>query len=148
MQKVSIVLPDDGERLHVGHATDMRVLEDGTTTGHRLGLTESRLGPGSERPPQHRHPAHDEAFYVVSGLVTFTVGADDIEAPAGTLVMVPPGAPHTFGNRSDADAVLLTAFSDARYIGFFRDITTAAGPDEVLDLRARYGTVITDEYAS
>ena len=35
MAEVSVVGPDDGERLHIGSAVTMRVLEDGETTGHR-----------------------------------------------------------------------------------------------------------------
>ena len=35
---------------------------------------------------------HEELYLVVSGHATFTVGADEVDAPAGTLVYVPdPG---------------------------------------------------------
>src|SRR5437016_7390845 len=70
----------------------MRILEDGRTTGHRLGVGEITIPPGTAGPPQHRHAQHDEGFYVVSGTARFTVGDTWYDATPGTLVMVPPGA--------------------------------------------------------
>lgn len=125
MAKVSIVGPDDGESIRLTPSVQMRVLEDGSTTGHRLGIAVSTLGPHTPGPPQHRHLRHDEDFYVVSGLLRFTVGDEDHDAGPGTLVMVPPGAPHTFANPGDEPAVLLTTFTPDLYVQYFRD---PAGP--------------------
>ncbi|MFD5316662.1 cupin domain-containing protein [Streptomyces sp. NPDC127098] len=118
---VSVVGPNDGETILLG-ATRMRVLEDGGTTGHRLGIAESVLAPHTPGPPQHRHAQHDEGFYVVSGTVRFTVGEDEYDATPGTLVMVPPRAPHTFANVTDQPAVMLSTFTPARYVRYFRDL--------------------------
>src|SRR6266702_3919488 len=95
MTEVSVVGPGHGEVIQLG-ATQMRILEDGQTTGHRLGMGEITLAPHTQGPPQHRHARHDEGFYVVSGTARFTVAETTYEAPARTLVMVPTGAPHTF----------------------------------------------------
>ena len=100
----------------------MRILEDGRTTGHRLGMGEITLAPHTEGPPQHRHAPHDEGFYVVSGTARFTVGETTYEAAAGTLVMIPPGAPHTFANPGDEPAVLLNTFTPDLYVQYFRDL--------------------------
>jgi mannose-6-phosphate isomerase-like protein (cupin superfamily) len=100
----------------------MRILEDGSTTGHRLGVGEIILPPHTDGPPQHRHARHDEGFYVVSGTASFTVGETSYEAPAGTLVMVPPGAPHTFANPTGAATVLLNTFTPDLYVEYFRDL--------------------------
>ena len=100
MTKASIVGPQDGEAVHLGPIT-MRIMEDGSTTGHRLGIGEITLAPHSSGPPQHRHGRHDEGFYVVSGTARFTVGTEEYDAPAGTLAMIPPGAPHSFANPTD-----------------------------------------------
>jgi mannose-6-phosphate isomerase-like protein (cupin superfamily) len=97
MVKASIVGPSGGEVVPLGPTT-MRILEDGGTTGHRLGIGEITVAPHSDGPPQHRHARHDEGFYVVSGTARFTVGTQTYDAPAGTLAMIPPGAPHTFAN--------------------------------------------------
>jgi quercetin dioxygenase-like cupin family protein len=98
MTDVSLVGPADGEVLQLG-PTRLRILEDGRTTQHRLGLAEITLAPHTAGPPQHRHAAHDEGFYVVAGTARFTIGQTTYEAAAGTFVMIPPGAPHTFANR-------------------------------------------------
>src|ERR1700728_4352236 len=120
MTEVSVVGPADGEVLRLG-TTQMRIVEDGRTTGHRLGLGEITLAPHTEGPPQHRHARHDEGFYVVSGTASFTVGDTTHEAPAGTWVMVPPGAPHTFANRVDEPAVLLNTLTPDVYVQYFHD---------------------------
>lgn len=112
---VSIVKPDGGDAIALGPIR-MRILEDGGTTGHRLGIGEITLPPRTDGPPQHRHARHDEGFYVVSGSATFTVGETTYDAPAGTLVMVPPGAPHTFANLGDEPAVLLNTFTPDLYV--------------------------------
>src|SRR2546430_2386561 len=82
MNDVSIVVPDGGEIIELGPAR-MRILEDGRTTAHRLGIGEITLAPHSAGPPQHRHAQHDEGFYVVSGTGRFTVGQTVYEAPRG-----------------------------------------------------------------
>ena len=125
----------------------MRILEDGRTTGHRLGIGEITLAPHTEGPPQHRHARHDEGFYVVSGTARFTVGEKGYEAPAGTLVMIPPGAPHTFANPGDEPAVLLNTFTPDLYVQYFRDLRDmiAGGqdlsPQATIQVMSRYATV-------
>ncbi len=131
MTEVSVVGPGGGEVIHLG-PTQLRILEDGHSTGHRLGMAEIRLAPRTTGPPQHRHARHDEGFYVVSGIACFTVGTTTYEAPAGTLVMIPPGVPHTFANPGDEPAVLLNTFTPDLYVQYF---TGSAGHD-----RRRPGT--------
>jgi quercetin dioxygenase-like cupin family protein len=48
-------------------------------------------------PKLHRHP-YEEVFVVQEGTVTFTAGADVIEARGGQAVVVPAGVPHKFVN--------------------------------------------------
>ncbi|MFG2941592.1 cupin domain-containing protein [Streptomyces sp. NPDC048282] len=142
---VSVVGPGDGEVLMLG-TTRMRVLEDGRTTGHRLGLAESVLAPHTPGPPQHRHARHDEGFYVISGSVRFTVGDEEYDATAGTLVMVPPGAPHTFANVTGEPAVMLSTFTPDLYVQYFRDLRDlfATGgppsPQASAEVMSRYAT--------
>src|SRR5580698_11404588 len=145
MAQVSVIGPDGGESIQLG-PTRMRILEDGSTTGHRLGMGEITLAPHTDGPPQHRHARHDEGFYVVSGTARFTVGQTTYDAPAGTLVMVPPGAPHTFANVSDEPVVLLNTFTPDLYVQYFRDLhdmISAGNPltgDVIVDVMARYAT--------
>ncbi|MEV4180374.1 cupin domain-containing protein [Streptosporangium canum] len=142
---VSVVGPGDGETILLG-TTRMRVLEDGSHTGHRLAITESVLAPHTQGPPQHRHALHDEGFYIISGAVRFTVGDEDYDATAGTLVMIPPGTPHTFANLTRQPAVMLSTFTPDLYVQYFRDLqhVIADGrpptPQATIDAMSRYAT--------
>ncbi|MEV0842027.1 cupin domain-containing protein [Actinocatenispora sera] len=137
---VSVVGPGDGETIVLG-TTRLRILEDGTNTGHRLGLVESVLAPHTPGPPQHRHAQHDEGFYVISGTVRFTVADKDYDATAGTLVMVPPGAPHTFANVTDEPATMLSTFTPDRYVQYFRDLQDMIASGQALTPQANIQTM-------
>ena len=149
--EVSVVGPEGGEAIQLG-STRMRILEDGSTTAHRLGVGEITIAPHTTGPLQHRHAQHDEGFYVVSGAVRFTVGDTDHDAAAGSFVMVPPGAPHTFANLGDVPAVLLNTFTPDLYVQYFRDLKdmiaggqglTAEGTIQVM---SRYATTPATEF--
>lgn len=152
MADMSIVGPDGGESIQLG-PTRMRILEDGSTTNHRLGIGEITLAPHTDGPPQHRHARHDEGFYVVSGLARFTVGTKSYDAPAGTLVMLPPGAPHTFANPTEGTTVLLNTFTPDLYVQYFRDLRQmiADGHDldetALIDAMRRYATEPATDFA-
>jgi mannose-6-phosphate isomerase-like protein (cupin superfamily) len=150
--EVAITGPDSGEPIQLGPIR-IRILEDGSTTGHRLGMGEITVPPHTDGPPQHRHARHDEGFYVVSGTAQFTVGETSYDAPAGTLVMVPPGAPHTFANPGDTPAILLNTFTPDLYVQYFRDLQNMidAGqpltPASTIEVMARYATEPATDYA-
>ena len=152
MTQVSVIGPDGGEAIQLGPIR-MRILEDGRTTGHRLGVGEITIPPGTAGPPQHRHAQHDEGFYVVSGTARFTVGDTMYDAAPGTLVVVPPGAPHTFANPGPEAVVLLNTFTPDLYVRYFRDLRqmiadglplTAESTEQAM---SRYATVTATGYA-
>lgn len=153
MAEVSIIGPTGGEVIQLG-AIQMRILEDGRTTGGRLGLGEITIAPHSDGPAQHRHSQHDEGFYVVSGRARFTVGAMTYDAPAGTLVMVPPEAPHAFSNPGDEPAVILNTFTPDFYVQYFRDLRdvvvngAALTPAVGAQVMNRYGTTLVTPAAT
>lgn len=60
-------------------------------------LVHSRPGAG---PVLHRHP-YEETFIVQEGTATFTVEEETVEAHAGQIVVVPPGAAHKFVNSGE-----------------------------------------------
>jgi pimeloyl-ACP methyl ester carboxylesterase/mannose-6-phosphate isomerase-like protein (cupin superfamily) len=152
MTEVAIVAPDGGELIELGPAR-MRILEDGGTTAHRLGIGEITLAPHSDGPQQHRHAKHDEGFYVVSGTARFTVGRATYDAPPGTMVMVPPGAPHTFANPGDEPLVIVNTFTPDLYVQYFRDLRDALADGRQTPAQAaaqamsRYATTPATDYA-
>ena len=149
---MTLIESGEGERVLAG-PVHLRILEDGSTTSHRLGIVEITIAPHTAGPPQHRHARHDEGFYVVSGTARFTVGAKSYDAPAGSLVMVPPGAPHTFANPGDEPVVLLNTFTPDLCVRYCRDLheMIAAGQplsdQAVVGVMARYATVPATGFA-
>ena len=117
------------------------VLDDGTATGGRIGLVACELSPGWVGPPQHVHAATDETWFVLTGAVRFTTGAETFVATPGRSVTAPRGTPHTFANADpDAPATLFCTVSPAHYVDYFRELATLAltpeGRFDPADMRA------------
>jgi mannose-6-phosphate isomerase-like protein (cupin superfamily) len=144
MAQASIVSPHDGEVVLPG-PVQVRMIEDGSGTSHRLAVAILTVPPHTDGPPPHWHQKHDETFYVISGTVRFTVGETDHDVPAGAFVSVPTGAEHTFANPHDEPATVLNTFTPDLYVGYFRDLSRLASsgemtPDAILAVMARYAT--------
>lgn len=78
------------------------------TTAGRVAVIE-HLAPQGAGSPLHVHHREDEWFYVTEGSLTFWVGDEVIEAPAGTFVYGPRDVPHTFIVSSAQARFLLVA---------------------------------------
>lgn len=87
----------------------------------------------------------------MAGTATFTVGKETHNAPAGTLVMIPPGAPHTFANTSEQPVILLNTITPDLYVQYFRDVRDSGAPttaDQVTGLMARYASEPATTYVT
>jgi quercetin dioxygenase-like cupin family protein len=99
-----------------------------------ISLFEAELGPHSLSGPLHVHGAEDAVSYVLEGRLTFQVGDDVIEAPAGTAVIQPRGIRHTFWNASDSKARALDVVTPGGLEHFYEDAAAAvAGAPDALD---------------
>src|SRR6266487_1955282 len=76
------------------------------TTAGRVAVIE-HLAPQGAGSPLHVHHREDEWFYVTEGALTFWVGGEVIDAPAGSFVYGPRDIPHTFDVVSDEARFLL-----------------------------------------
>src|SRR5689334_9929422 len=84
------------------------------TAGLRLKVSSAQTGgtlevaeiAGTGSPPPHVHREHDECFYIIEGLFTFTLGTEVLEAPADSVVFVPRGTPHAFARSDGARALV------------------------------------------
>ena len=63
------------------------------STGGMLTLIESYTDGGA---PLHVHTNEDEAFYVIEGTITVTVGDEHYEAGPRSFVFLPRGIPHAW----------------------------------------------------
>ena len=93
-------------------------------TDGRVAVIE-HLGPRGAGSPLHVHSREDEWFYVTDGELTFWVGGEVIEAPAGSFVYGPRGIPHTFEVASEEARFLLVA-EPAGFEGFLRGVAQPA----------------------
>ncbi|KAI9817416.1 MAG: hypothetical protein M1827_001025 [Pycnora praestabilis] len=118
-ENINLVPSTGGEIIKIGPVT-LRVMEDGSHTDNRIGTVEITLPPHTAGPPQHWHQMHDETFLITKGVVRFTTRDKHHDSHEGDYVVVPPKAPHTFENASDAEARFLNTFTPAFYVDYFR----------------------------
>jgi mannose-6-phosphate isomerase-like protein (cupin superfamily) len=76
-----------------------------------LAMTYSRYASGEKGTELHVHRTHDDFWFILSGELTFDLGAGDDTvtevARAGDFVIVPSMVPHGFRNDSDAEVEYL-----------------------------------------
>jgi quercetin dioxygenase-like cupin family protein len=103
--------PGDGEVITRRDEREVLILAETP----EVAITWSRYAPREEGPDLHVHREHTDAFYVLSGELTFLVGAagEPVRAPAGTYVAVVPGVVHTFTNDGDAESTFLNFHAPA-----------------------------------
>jgi mannose-6-phosphate isomerase-like protein (cupin superfamily) len=107
-----VVHPGEGHR--VGNVEFLARTAD--TPRFTFGVIE--IAAGRDLEP-HVHADEDDAFYILDGVMTFTLGAETIIATPGTFVLVPPGVEHGFANRGEVPVRMLNVHAPA---GFDRRI--------------------------
>jgi mannose-6-phosphate isomerase-like protein (cupin superfamily) len=110
--KPVIVPPGEGHR--VGNVEFLARTAD--TPRFTFGIIEFQ--PGRELEA-HVHADEDDAFYILSGELTFLLGGERVPAPPGTFVLVPPGTEHGFRNDGEEPVRMLNIHAPA---GFDRRI--------------------------
>jgi len=118
--KAIVVAPGSGRR--VGNVEFLALSEDSP----RFNLSVITMAPGRDGPDAHAHADEDDAFYVLDGELQFVVEDQDVRAPAGTFVLVPPGVVHTFRNASSSPVRILNVHAPA---GFDRRLLGESGTD-------------------
>jgi quercetin dioxygenase-like cupin family protein len=109
--------PEEGEALWAfGFLATLKASSE--TTDGRVAVIE-HLGPQGAGSPLHVHHREDEWFYVLDGELTFLVGGEVVNAPAGSFVYGPRDVPHTFIVASEQARFLLVA-EPAGFEKFFR----------------------------
>lgn len=106
-----------------------RFLATAAQTNGRYSLFEAVLRPG-EGAPFHLHSREEEAFFVLSGDMTFYTESETIPAPSGTFLNASVGDVRGFRNETDEPArmLILVAPSGLEEM-FLEDGTVLEGPD-------------------
>jgi mannose-6-phosphate isomerase-like protein (cupin superfamily) len=84
-----------------------------TETLGAYSVFETMLPSGFPGPKPHTHTA-EEAWYVIEGTLRFSMNERDIVAEAGSFVLAPRGARHSFISVGDGPVKMLTIFSPPR----------------------------------
>jgi len=108
MSDYTVIGLDDAPDVLGDYPGEMRFLT-GPLAAEQAALTWRRMPPdtGGRGSYGHRHRTQEELYLVVEGTLTFKVGDDVFEAPAGTAVRVPPRTLRSVHNDGDADVVLV-----------------------------------------
>jgi quercetin dioxygenase-like cupin family protein len=110
--KAIIVPPGEGRRF--GNVEFLARTVD--TPRFNLGIIH--FAPGRELEA-HVHEGEDDSFYILDGELTFLLSGEEVRAPAGTFVLIPPGVEHGFRNNTDSVVRILNVHAPA---GFDRRI--------------------------
>jgi quercetin dioxygenase-like cupin family protein len=98
--------PDEGRSYPMGERLSTVFKADGSETAGLYSISEWWLEPHTKGPGSHQHP-EDDVFFVLGGTMSFLLGDEWTEAPAGSFVLVPGGVSHSFENRTDLRAGFL-----------------------------------------
>jgi mannose-6-phosphate isomerase-like protein (cupin superfamily) len=94
-------------RLVGPRGTQIRFLRTAAETEGALVELETVLPPGTKGPPLHIHLRERESYRVTDGELAIRADRYWRLFCEGEAVVVEPGTPHTFANRSDAPATFV-----------------------------------------
>lgn len=135
--------PGQGERIHfMGQISLIRAR--GEDTGGLFSLAETRT-PKGNGPPPHVHEREDEAFFILDGAFSITIGEETFEAKPGSFVFAPRGIPHAYVATESGRH--LTLVSPPGVERFFADASEAfiAGPAAVAAVAERFGVTTLEQ---
>lgn len=108
----------------------LRLLATTERTGGAFALGEFSGGEGRWTVP-HVHAQTEESFYVLEGSFTFTLGDEELEASAGSFILVPRGTRHVMRAGSGGGR-FLTLWTPGGLEAMFVELSRM-GPDSLRD---------------
>jgi mannose-6-phosphate isomerase-like protein (cupin superfamily) len=132
-----------GETIALGASTALFKAEGSDGEG-TFSLTETTIAPGFPGPVPHVHDGLADSFYVLDGVLVVRLGANEVEAPAGSFAFIPPGNVHTFSNPGTTPARVLNLMAPGgleQYLKEAAQAMPAAGPPDpavMAEIASRY----------
>ncbi len=115
---------------------DYRVRISGDESNGRSFVFEAVIPPDMG-PPPHIQTREEEAFYILEGEITFSIGSEARRVSAGSFVHVPRGVVHSFKNETSEPAKVLIWFSPAGIEKMFERL--AESFDNFIEVGEEYG---------
>jgi quercetin dioxygenase-like cupin family protein len=128
------MMKGSGETIYHLGVVDMRLLAASGDTAGEFALGEFRGAAGPWTVP-HVHRQSLEAFYILDGRFTFTVGKEERLVEPGALVVVPRDTRHVLQAEEDGGR-LLVLWTPAGLEQMFVELSNLA-PDALRDPEAR-----------
>jgi len=98
---------------HPGMGMRWEISRTSAETSGELFESVNWLDPRMPGPPVHVHPNAEESFEVIEGSLDVFANGEWKPLGPGEKAAVPPGEPHTLGNRSDRPAKVITRINPA-----------------------------------
>jgi quercetin dioxygenase-like cupin family protein len=129
-----VVLRRSGEGKALAMGPARAVIKAGQDDGGgRLALMDTRLEPGFPGPVAHRHRRMVDSFYVLEGELSVTLGDSTQQVTPGTYVVIPPGAVHTFSNRSSGPVRAVNLMVPGGLERYLEEVAAALQPGRPMD---------------
>lgn len=117
----------------------MRWVAGEDATGGAYSMHE-RIAPRGSASFPHIHSRMSEAFYIVSGRVTFTIDDRAIDSGPGDFAIALPGERHAWAVAGDAEARVLVIFAPSAGRAYFEEmhalVEAAEGRPAAADIAA------------
>ncbi len=117
-----VIVRRAGENVIGALGVQVSILARGAETDHTWGMLEYVSPAGGPAPPPHWHKTARESFYILEGTLEFQLEDRTVEAPSGTLVVVPPRTVHAWRNTGTSAARFLVTFSPAGFEDYFAEL--------------------------
>lgn len=119
-----VLQPGEGRDISLAQHRQRRIVvkADEQATGGAYCLYESTVPAGGSGAPPHFHGRAEEGFYVLDGGLSLRLGDRQVDAQAGTFVLVPRGLVHSFDNRGAVPARYLVIWSPAEAGAYFEEM--------------------------
>lgn len=145
MNKYIVTIPNDRPSSLNVFGTDVTVLAVASQLGG-YGITHQQGEEGSG-PPPHSH-GWDEAFFVLSGDITFQCGEETYLCVPGTLVHVPRNTIHAFTYGTGGGSMLELTSRESRSAEMFTEVDAEIDPvnpdfGKALEILERNGVTVS-----
>ncbi len=111
-------------------------------TGGALGMWETFSAPGTG-PTRHTHTRETEVFRVIVGSYRFWCGDEQIDAPVGTTIVLPPNIPHQWRNVGKVPGRMMGIVTPGGFERFFMELErlSADTREKIIAIQEGFGLI-------